>query len=118
MIIAFFLTHWFQFNYAPLGQPWYQGADWPNVFVLLPLAILGTAGFFYHLAVTKRLHARIDDLATKHDQHAEKLKLVLDALDPETDGGLADVLDRLDPGTPGGLAVIAHKLDDLVHISE
>jgi hypothetical protein len=108
VILAFFLTHWFQFNYAEPGQPFYRAADWPNVFVILPVAILG---FLYvrsrHLAVL----AAHRELRAAHVEHAAKLDRLLDHLDPYTPGPIADVLDRLEPKTPGGIGVLNDKLD-------
>jgi hypothetical protein len=108
MIATFFLTHWFQFNYAEPGAPWYHAADWPNVFVVLPLAILG---FLYlrskHLAIL----AAHQELKASHDEHAHKLDLLLSHCDPDGQGSIAQVLDRLDEKTPGGLQVIAEKID-------
>jgi hypothetical protein len=108
MVATFFLTHWFQFNYAEPGQPFYRAADWPNVFVVLPLAILG---FLYlrsrHLAVM----AAHETLKSAHDEHARKLDLLINHLDPDGQGSIAQVLDRLDTTTPGGLKEIADRLD-------
>ncbi len=107
-MVALFLTHWFQFNYAEPGQPFYRAADWPNVFVVLPLAILG---FFYlrsrHLAVMESHRA----LKAAHVEHVAKLDKLLDRLDPETPGSIHDVLDLLDLETPGGIQILAEKID-------
>src|ERR1035441_4907315 len=109
-MLAAFFTHWLQFNYAEPGQPFYKAADWPNVFVVLPLAILG---FLYlrsrHLAVI----AAHEELKAAHVQHSAKLDRLLDKMDPDSQGGIADVLDRLDPVTPGGLRIVADRIDTL-----
>lgn len=45
MTLAFFLTHWFEFNYSGQpGEPWYHAATWPNVFVI---AITFSAGWVW-----------------------------------------------------------------------
>lgn len=111
MILALFLTHWWEYNFIPAHEAWYHGATWPNVFVLLPLSVLGFIGWLWHKGAVDETHKKIDALAKKHDEHAEKLKKVLDALDPETDGGIQEVMDRLDPETPGGLEVLDTKID-------
>lgn len=104
------MTHLIQFMYFPHGEVWYRGATWSNVFVVLPLAILG---FFYirsrHLAVI----AAHEELKLAHVQHSAKLDRLLAHMDPDTPGPITDVLDRLDPGSPGGIAVLDMKLDAL-----
>jgi hypothetical protein len=108
---ALFITHWFQFNYAEPGQPFYRAADWPNVFVVLPLAILG---YLYlrsrHIAVI----ASHEALKAAHVEHAAKLDKLLDRFDPTTQGGVSDVLDRLDVSTPGGITIVSEKIDELL----
>jgi hypothetical protein len=105
-----FLTHWFHFNYAEPGQPFYRAADWPNVFVDIPLVIgaylLGRAR---HITVIESHNA----LKLAHLQHAAKLDKLLAHMDPDTPGPITDVLDRLDPVSPGGIAVLDGKLDRL-----
>jgi hypothetical protein len=117
MLATFFLTHLWQYMYLPPGEPWYHGEVWPNVYVVLPLAILGYLYFeSRHIAVL----AAHEELKAAHVEHAEKLDRLLDRFDPETDGGLADVhaaladvRDRLDLSTPGGLKDIADRIDHL-----
>jgi hypothetical protein len=53
------------------------------------------------------------ELKAAHVEHAEKLNKLLDKLDSESPGGIAEVLDQLDTTTPGGLQVIRAKLDTL-----
>lgn len=95
------LLHWAQYNYAAPGHVWYESADWPNVFVVLPLVVLG-------YLITRSRHITVVEahksLARAHVEHAEKLDKLLDKLDPESQGGISDVLDRLDIQTPGGIA--------------
>lgn len=113
-MLALFFTHWWQYNFAPPGQPVWMGAAWPNVAAVLPLAVLGVVGWVWHRGAMKELHGKVDALATLHDAHvatlnaqhagnADRLKKILDAVDPETDGGIGVVLDRLDVSTPGGI---------------
>ena len=42
-MIAFFLTHWFQYFYVPGHGPWYSGNVWGNVFVIAVIVPLGFA---------------------------------------------------------------------------
>ena len=112
MTLAFFLTHWFthwfQFNYAEPGQPFYRAADWPNVFVDIPL-VLGAylLGRARHITVIESHEA----LKAAHVAHSAKLDRLLDHFDPDTPGAITDVLDRLDLGTPGGLADLRKVLE-------
>lgn len=102
--ILLFFQHFLAFNYAPPGQPFYTGADWPNAFVLL---ILGPAGYAWsktklwplnkvHVAIVgaetaiKDVHflqrvavahhrdhkAQIDKLSASHDQLHDNLSLL------------------------------------------
>jgi hypothetical protein len=111
-------THFWHFYFVPVGEPWWRGAVWGNVIAIIPsapvLLLLGTVGYFFHKRALDPLHAKIDALETLHAQrHADHLKLlstVLDAFDPDTDGGIAEVLDRLDPDTPGGIGALAERL--------
>ena len=97
------MWHWFHYNFLPSNEPWYHGAIWPNVFVILVVAPLGWLWLrSKHLALT-----------TAHKAHAEKLAQILDHLDPDTDGGMQTVLDRLDENTPHGIGAIR---EDLKHI--
>ena len=117
-------THWFHYYFAggPLPQTvnvWYERAVWGNVFADLPLAVIAGGLFLWHHFAVRDLHRKVDELASKHEAHDRHLKAILDALDPDTDGGLADVQkqiaavdDKLDPTTPGGLKVL---LDEIHH---
>jgi hypothetical protein len=109
-MLAFFLNHWFQFNYAEPGQPFYKAADWPNVFVDIPL-VLGAyfLGRARHVTVVEA-H---DALRAAHVEHAAKLDRLLDHLDPDTPGPMADVLDRLEPSTPSGIGVVLKEIRGL-----
>jgi hypothetical protein len=102
-MVAFFLTHFWHFEFAPVGEPWYHGQVWGNVVAVLPMALLALGGLLYHHVVLRRLHAA-------HDRH---LKLLVDLLDPATDGGLAIVVDRLDETTPRGLKAVIDELETL-----
>lgn len=117
---ATLFTHFWQFFFVPPepGVPWYHGQVWGNVVAVLPLALLAVAGFFWHKGVMDEAHEKIDKLAQAHDKHTEHLKAILDALDPDTDGGIADlhakldvIRDALDTHTPGGLKEIVDRLD-------
>jgi hypothetical protein len=110
--------------YFPHGEAWYHGQVWANVFVLAPLSILGAIGFLWHHSVVKELHRKVNreaaareaahtELMAAHAEHAQHLKKLMDALDPETDGGISEVVDRLEPGTPSGIGVLNGKLDRL-----
>lgn len=101
----------------------YEAAVWGNVIAILPsapvLAVAGVAAYYFHRRAMAPLHARIDELARAHqdhhDEHVELMKSLLDAMDPETDGGIAELQDRLDPDTPGGIGVLREQLDRLAH---
>jgi hypothetical protein len=130
LMLAVFLTHWFHFYFwgGPSPVPvniWYERGVWGNVFAVLPLAPIGVAagiaGYIWHKRIIARLHRRIDGLAAAHDEHAVHLKALLDAMDPETDGGITvlherldKVADDLDPLTPGGLGVINKRFDSFL----
>lgn len=110
MVVAYIAEHWLRYNFAPVGHPWYEGAAWPNVAAVLPLALLGAAGFIYHHVVLRRMHR---ELEARHDEHSLKLAAMLDVLDPDSDGGLQVVLDRLDDQTPGGLSATNDRIEAL-----
>ena len=106
---AFFIAEWWQ---------WY----WPEVRGnVLAIAPCGIAAYLWmrgkHTALTEA-HA---SLKRAHLHAAAKLDALLDAINPETDGGLADALsairDGLDPDTPGGLGAIRERLDHLAPAS-
>lgn len=94
-MLAFFLTHWVQFNYTgEPGTPWYHAATWPNVFVL---AITLTLGYVWsrtkywplrpikhalegvhtkldaHGLTLANLHTKITAHGESHAEHAQKL---------------------------------------------
>jgi len=107
------LTHWFQFNYAPPGQPFYQGATWGNVFVILVVAPLGwlwSRTKFWPIRPVRRaldsLHAKVDEhrqataalhehitaLHERHDEHAESLTALRAAVRQLADARTAKVV--------------------------
>jgi hypothetical protein len=117
MPLAFFIDHWFHFffwggNPSPTNV-WYERAVWGNVVAVFPLAALGLVGYLWHRGVMKEAHEKLDRLAAVHAAHTAHLKQLLDALDPETDGGLGDLRDLLDVATPGGIGALREQLDDL-----
>jgi len=104
-------VHWWHLYFDPAEKPWYEGQVWGNVFAVLPLAVLGTIGYWVHKFVAKE-HEDIDvKLERQHNEHSEHLKKILDALDPETPGSLANIEDALDPQTPSGIGEILKRLD-------
>jgi hypothetical protein len=120
-MLGFFTDHFVHFFFFGPGEPvWYERAVWGNVAAVLPLAVLALIGWFWHKGAVEEMHRKLDAASKKADVHAEHMKKVLDLLDPETDGGIADVhaaiaevKDALDPDSPGGLQVIAEKIDAL-----
>lgn len=117
--------HFWRFFFEPPGKPAWEGAVWGNVVAVLPLAALAFFGWLWHKGAVGELHRKLDAAAARADLHAEHMKKVLDLLDPETDGGIADVhravaeiRDQLDIGTPGGLHDIAERLDQIVKPKE
>jgi hypothetical protein len=100
-LFALFLTHWFQYNFAPTGHAWYEGAVWPNLFVVLPLAILGTAGVVYHHFVLKRFH----------EGHARDLGRIMGVLaEGNTEAKLDRIAALVDATQPGGVTVILDEI--------
>lgn len=97
-----FLTHFWHYFFAPPHEPWYKGNVWGNVVAVLPMAILGAAGFAYHHFALKRLHKA-------HDKH---LKQILDALDPETESEtqIDRIAELVDDRQPGGVTVVLEEL--------
>jgi hypothetical protein len=64
-----YFSQWLQYNYVPRGRPFYEGADWPNAFILL---VLVPAGFLWSKTrfwPLNLLHAKLDQ-ALAHHQHA------------------------------------------------
>jgi hypothetical protein len=113
--MPFFLTEhfWAFFFGMPGGPHFYEAAVWGNVVAVLPLAVLALFGWFWHKGAVEEMHRKLDAAAARADVHAEHMKKVLDLLNPETDGGIADVLDRLDPVSPGGLQVVVDRIETL-----
>lgn len=109
MSATLFFTHFWHFFFDPNtpNTAWYQGNVWGNVVAVAPLAILGVLAFWWHHS---GVHKKLDAQARLLETHGAHLALIVDALDPETDGGLTDVLDRLDPTTDGGIKVIVDRL--------
>lgn len=119
MSTPFFATEGFwAFFFGQPGHHFYEAAVYGNVVAVLPLAVLGLFGWLWHRGVVGELHAKVDGLAAAHAEHAQHFKQILDALDPDTDGGIADLRDRLDPDTPGGIGVIRKQLDTLTQPKE
>ena len=111
MLAVFFLTHAYRFFFAPGGgAQWYTGNVYGNLVAIIPTGLLL---FLYlrsrHLAVL----AAHEELKAAHVQHSAKLDRLLDKMDTDSQGGIADVLDRLDPVTPGGLRIVADRIDTL-----
>jgi hypothetical protein len=102
-MLAFFLTHWFQYYFVPVHEVWWKGAVWGNVFAVLPLAVLGAVAFFYHRAEVKALHE-------SHDKH---LRAILQALDPEAESEsmLDQIADRVSEETPGGIRTVLEAIE-------
>jgi hypothetical protein len=107
--VPFFLHSFFwEFFFGnPAQRHFYEAAVWGNVVAVLPMAAFGAAGFVYHHFVLKRLH----------EEHSAHLRSILDILDPETDGGVADlhaaiaeIREDLNPDTPGGLRVVLDEI--------
>lgn len=127
-MLAFFLDHFWHFFFWGPGKPvWYERSVWGNVVATIPLAVMGAAAFFWHRGVVRRLHEKIDrhEAALKghiegQAEHGRKLLLILDALDPGTDGGITEIhnaigkiADEINPDTPGGLRLVLDRLDGL-----
>lgn len=104
------IAHFWQFFFVPpeQGVPWYHGQVWGNVVAVLPLALLGAAGFAYHHFVLRRVHRQIE---ARHDEHSRRLCEILNVLDPDSEGGLSVVLDRLDTRTPDGLKTVLDAIE-------
>ncbi len=135
-MIASSLTDFLRFFFAPPHAPWWTGAVWGNVVATIPLAIMGGLAFFWHRGVVRELHEKLDaraaEAAALHKdhkdvlaEHSRHLLLILDALDPGTDGGIAEIhskieqiADVIDVNTPGGLRVIVDRLDALAPLGQ
>lgn len=104
-MFAIFITHFWQYFFFPAHEVWYRGNVWGNVVAVLPLAILGIIGFTYHHFVLKNLHE-------SHDQH---LKLIIDALDPETDAEtqIDRIAELVDETKPGGVTTVLEAVRNL-----
>jgi hypothetical protein len=120
--------NWWNLYFDPANKSWYEGQVWGNVFAVLPLGILGAIGaaigFWVHKLVTKE-HEDLDaKLERQHNEHSQHLKDILDALDPKTDGGIADIHTKLDeiknelnPQTEGGLKLLLDRIEQLDKLS-
>jgi hypothetical protein len=97
------MLHFLQFFFAPEGKPWFEGAVWGNVIAVLPLAILAALGWLWHKSAVSELHRKLNALAARHDEHAERLKRLLDAVDPDMEAKLDEIKNSVDPDTPVGL---------------
>jgi hypothetical protein len=117
--MIFFLTpHFWEFFFGESGKHFYEANVYGNVIAVLPLGVLAIGGWLWHRGAVEETHRKLDLLAEKHDAHAEHLKKILDALDPESEGGIKvlhdhimNVEDLLDPQTPKGLKVILEALE-------
>lgn len=74
-MLAFVLTHWFQYFYVPAHGSWFEGNVWGNAMVLLVLGPLGwvwSRTKFWPLRPIRHgiglLHAKVDE------HHAELLE--------------------------------------------
>ena len=110
MIVALTVIHLLHYMYFPAHEVWYHGAVWSNVFVLAPLAVLGTIGYWIHKLITRDVEEF--DAKAAHDEHSKHLRAILDALDPdvESDSELDLIADRVDDETPSGLGVLLREL--------
>lgn len=113
-----FISHWWEYYFVPTNDVWWKGAVWGNVFAILPslpvVGVLGVIGYFFHKRAMEPLHARVVQLERhnqdRHKEHVALLGELMDALDPDSEGGISDVLDRLDETTPGGITTILDRL--------
>ena len=108
-------AHWFHIYFDPYRAPWYEGLVWGNVFAVLPLAVLGTIGYWVHKWVTKDI--KEFDAREAHDEHTKHLRAILDALDPEveSDSTLDYIASQVNEETPGGLKTIRDEIKLLGH---
>ena len=122
--MPFFFTSYFWeffFDNTPAQHHFYEAAVWGNVVAVLPLAIVAIIAFIWHKGVVEETHRKLDVLAEKHDEHAEHLKKILDALNPETDGGISllhehiqRIENEINLKTPGGLKTILDEIEKLI----
>jgi hypothetical protein len=103
-------VHWWHLYFDPTTGPWYTGQVWGNVFAVLPLAVLGTIGYWVHKWITKDI--KEFDSKRAHDEHTRHLRAILDALDPNVESGsqLDVIADRVDETTPGGLGAVLERI--------
>lgn len=108
-------AHWFHEYFDPYHAPWYDGLVWGNVFAVLPLAVLGTFGYWVHKWITKDIEEF--DAKKAHDEHSKHLRAILDALDPEveSDTTLDYIAAQVNEETPGGLKTIRDEIKLLGH---
>jgi hypothetical protein len=104
--------HWWEaYFFGGHGVVWYLRLVWGNVFADIVFFTGAALGYVWHQGVLKEAREETNRRIAKHqDIHTEHLKKILDALDPATDGGLADIKDALDPTTPSGIGVILKEL--------
>ena len=100
--------------FDPYHAPWYEGQVWGNVFAVLPLAVLGTIGYWLHKLLTKEIE-EFDHAASHAALHAKVDKLLLQ-LDPdaESDGTLDRIYDKVNEETPGGIGTVLDEVRKLV----
>lgn len=63
---AFFLTHWWEFFFAPKGAPWYTGNVWGNVVAVIPLGVGGYLWSKTKFWPLNLLHGKLDHLVEQH----------------------------------------------------
>jgi hypothetical protein len=71
------VNHFLQYNFAPAGKPFWEGAVWPNTWAMLPC---GFVAWLYARAKIAAAHAKLDAhtaelraLRTAHTELAKKL---------------------------------------------
>ena len=107
-------AHWFHEYFDPYHAPWYDGLVWGNVFAVLPLAVLGTFGYWVHKWLTKDIE-KFNHEASHNELH-RKLDSILLQLDPEAESNsqLDVIADRVDENTPGGIGVLLTEIKKLI----
>lgn len=70
MLTASSLAHFWEFFFAPVGQPWYEGNVWGNVVAIVPCGIIGLVWASLRIG---RLERSLVELHRKHDALREQL---------------------------------------------
>jgi len=119
MFALIFITHlwntdfkhwWDAYFFGGPGPAWYLRLVWGNVFAVLPLGLAGFVGYRVHKLATKGREDVDAKLERHHNEHLEHMRKILDALDPDTDGGLNDIKELLDVHSPGGIGDLPDEL--------